>query len=351
LRRAGFAVSILTADGEPDEWVDGVQIISCVRRPVGRIRALLFATQIFLKAAISIDADIYQVHSPELLPLAEKLKKRGKKVVYDAHEDMPNHILEKDWIPRPLRSTISKLFSAYMYRTVALLDEVISPHFHVVNGFRARIQKGVVISNFPIVKDRRDGGFADYSNRIPRICYTGTAYPYSNQCNIAEAVQEVDAVEYTIAGFLDDSQLEAISSRLTSNRFTYLGRLSQAELTEFYQTCVAGVVIYDYKLNLGWRKGSYGTNKIFEYMEAGLPVICTDFELWADIVRRFDCGICVAPGEKAAIVAAIRHIVEDPRRAYEMGRRGREAVEREFNWRSEERKYNEMISDLSAGVR
>jgi len=347
LRRAEFDVYILTADGEPDECLDGVRVVSCVRKPASRIRSLLLATPMFLEAAVLIDADIYQIHSPELLPLAKQLKRLGKKVVYDAHEDMPNHILEKEWIPDWLRPTISTCFASYMYRALTLLDETISPHHHVVDALQAKIGKGVVIANFPIVKDRDVPTRDSFATRRRRVCYTGTAYTYSNQCAIADAISGLDGVEYSIAGHLDAKQLGAVRAILPTCRFQFLGRLSQPELAEFYQSCLVGIVIYDYKLNLGWKKGSYGTNKIFEYMEAGLPIVCTDYEMWSDIVRRYDCGICVAPGDPQAIRRAIKSLVNDPHLAFEMGCRGRVAVEREFNWATEEQRYNALMTMLA----
>ena len=103
LKNNGFEVSVLTNDGEPKEIIDGIPIYSCKKFYNSRIKILLFSTKQFYEKAIIIDADIYQLHSPELLPLGKKLKRLGKKVVYDAHEHMPMHILEKDWIPKPFR--------------------------------------------------------------------------------------------------------------------------------------------------------------------------------------------------------------------------------------------------------
>jgi len=45
------------------------------------------------KKALEVDAEVYHFHDPDLLFLALKLKKKGKKVIYDVHENYPG-ILE-----------------------------------------------------------------------------------------------------------------------------------------------------------------------------------------------------------------------------------------------------------------
>lgn len=346
LKSHGFDVSILTNDGDPSENLDGINILSCTPRPINRWKVLLFATSLFYKSAVDIDADIYQIHSPELLPLGLKLKKLGKKVVYDAHEDMPNHILEKEWLPNWTRKIVSNIFVLYMERAFIKIDEIISPHSHVVKSIQESFGKGLLIANFPILKKDDLVSMAEYRSRKNIFCYSGTVYKYSNQGVMADALVEIESAYYKIAGYIDEEQKTMLMSSLSGERIECLGRLSQEDLLKFYKSSIAGIVVYDYKLNLGDRLGSYGTNKIFEYMEAGLPIICTDYELWKDIVDRYQCGIYVKPGDKEALVFALNTILSEKEYAYQMGKNGRRAIEVEFNWRSEEMKYCGLFSSL-----
>lgn len=346
LDAAGFDVIILTNDGEPDELLDGVRVVNCGKR-WPRWRSLLFANRQFQAKALEIDADSYQLHSPELLPLGLTLHRAGKKVIYDAHEDMPEHLKEKEWLPRAVRKPISFAFDRYMTAALRRYDEVVSPHSHVVAKLKKATGKGILIANFPLVADNWDFGVADYAARKPSLVYSGTVYSYSNQEETLEALARFGDVEYRIAGYIDDAHAKTLEAMPAGGRLKLLGRLSRPALRDFYASARVGMVIYDYKLNLGGRLGSYGTNKIFEYMEAGLPFICTDYTLWKDIVDRYDCGVCVAPGRPDQIAAAIEYLLGDPARAYRMGQNGRYAVLKEFNWTSEEKKYLELFRALS----
>ncbi len=50
-------------------------------------------------------------------------------------------------------------------------------------------------------------------------------------------------------------------------------------------------------------------NKLFHAVHAGVPVIATDVSELASVVRQFDLGETYAPGDPAALVAAIRRAV------------------------------------------
>lgn len=349
LHNHGFDVSILTNDGAADELQDGIRIFDCGKR-WSRWRSLLGAKQQFLDRAIEIDADIYQLHSPELLPLGVALKKAGKRIVYDAHEDMPRHIMEKEWLPHFTRKLISVSFEKYMMWALARFDDIVSPHSHVVANFQEVLGKGVLIANFPLITEDWNFDQAEFVAREANLCYSGTVYSYSNQEEIVQALRAFEDVQYRIAGHIGVEHRDRLLAMPGGENVQVLGRLSRPDLHRFYETSVIGLVIYDYKLNLGDRLGSYGTNKIFEYMEAGLPFIATDYTLWKDIVDRYDCGVCVAPGRPDEIAEAIRFMLTDPDRAYRMGQNGRRAVLEEFNWGSEEKKYVSMFRRLGGHV-
>jgi glycosyltransferase involved in cell wall biosynthesis len=346
LQNKGFKVSILTNDGQSDEELEGISIYACSQL-WPRWATLVAAKRQFLAKALEIDADIYQIHSPELLGMGLALKRRGKKIVYDAHEDMPRHILEKEWLPLYTRSAIAKSFELYMLYALAQYDQIISPHSHVVRELQAKLGKGVVVANFPIVSEQSASVMADFADRGNVLIYSGTVYRYSNQEEILTALGAFENVEYRIAGHIDEAHAAKLLSSAHGHKASFLGRLNRSDLARFYQSALVGLVVYDYKLNLGWKLGSYGTNKVFEYMEAGIPFICTDYDLWKDIVDRYNCGICVTPGSVEEITAAMKLLITNKELAFEMGKNGRRAVLEEFNWASEEEKYIKLFEKLA----
>lgn len=348
LKKAGYDVCFVTNDGEPDGVLEGIPFTSCKMR-YPRWKTLVAAKYQFLPELFRVDADVYQLHSPELLPLAAPLHRMGKGVVYDAHEDLPRHMLEKEWVPGAFRRPLSWLSEAYLERTLgAFVDEVVSPHGHVVDALQRSIGKGVLVANFPVVEPLTPVSDAEFAARENVICYSGTVYLHSNQEATLEALASLPDVRYRVAGYIGDAHRRALESQAAAGRVEFMGRVARSELRRLYTSTVAGMAIIDYRLNQGGRRGSYAVNKVFEYMEAGLPLICTDYELWRELVERYECGVCVRPGSVSDIRAAVALLTSDRALAHRMGQNGRRAVLEEFNWGKEERKYLEVFRRLEA---
>ena len=342
----GFNVSILTNDGGVEECVDGLNIY-CTKFWRSRLMILFFAKKQFFRKSQNIDADIYFIHSPELLPLALTLKSLGKKIVYDAHEDLPNHILEKEWLPRFSRLPISFLSNIYMNFVFARIDALISPHSHVIDRYSTINNNSILVTNFS--KSEPDSNFdiTEYLSRRRVICYSGTAYYHSNQIQILEAIKNLENVIYRIAGTIPDKLFLKMQSHEAFEKVNFLGLMEYRFLKDFYQKARIGMVIMDYKLNLGSKKGTYAVNKIFEYMESGLPIICSDYDLWIQVIEKYNCGIFVKPGDITAIKNAINYLLENPILAYEMGQNGFKATQIEYNWIFEEDKLRKLFLDLN----
>ena len=48
--------------------------------------------------------------------------------------------------------------------------------------------------------------------------------------------------------------------------------------------------------------------KFFEYMNAGLPIICSNFPSWEAFVNLHGCGIAVDPNDGPAVLRAINEL-------------------------------------------
>ena len=83
-------------------------------------------------------------------------------------------------------------------------------------------------------------------------------------------------------------------------------------------------------------------------MELGIPLICSDFELWRSIVDKHCCGICIDPEAPNKIADAIDQIIDNVQLADEMGDNGRAASIKCYSWLNESERlfkfYNYILS-------
>ena len=189
LAQAGYVV-YLVAQGE-SRIENGVHVIGLGKIPQGRKRRMRdFAKAIYEKAK-SLDCDIYHFHDPELLPYGVKLKKMGKKVIFDSHEDVPAQILDKDWIPYPLRKIVSVIYKTYETYAVGKFDAVVAATPHIGEMFKGRAQRVVVVNNYPKLDDIQ---FHDtpFTERERIVCYAGGIDELRGEKVMVEAMKGVE---------------------------------------------------------------------------------------------------------------------------------------------------------------
>ena len=342
LAKAGYEVYEV-AHGESCEK-NGVHIVGVGNEPGSRMKRMLFDAKRVYQKARELDCDIYHFHDPELLPYGLKLKKAGKKVIFDSHENTVEQIKEKTWIPNLIRKPAYVLFDWYQKHACARLDAVVSVTPHICDYFRAINPNTHMITNYPILaplpehRERKAGS----------MCFAGGIDVRWNHEEIIRAMETIEESSYVLCGNGKGEYFESLKALPAWKRVDFKGRLPFDQVSAVLNTCQIGMAVLMYNNNTGFDIGTMGVTKVFEEMMLGQPIICTDFKLWKEFVERYHCGICVKPGSVAEIANAIRYLIDHPEEARRMGENGRRAVEQEFNWNFEEKKLLELYRELSA---
>ena len=338
LQNQGFSVNLIAPNIKKQE-IKGVKMIGLNPIKQNRFYRIFKLSKTAYNLAMETDADIYHFHDPELLRIGLKLRKKGKKVIYDAHEDLPRQILTKHWINPILRKITAFLIEKYENFAASKMSAVVGATAHISNRFSNVNSLSININNYPIISEFENSLAYNQSNDI---VYSGGI---SKERGIVEIINAISGTEIQLllAGKFLDPKLEEELKKLKGwENVKYLGFLNRSEIANVYQKASIGMVTLHPTLNY---KDSLPV-KMFEYMAAGLPIIASNFTKWKQIIEEYKCGITVNPNESNDIKQSIEYLINNPKEAKEMGENGKKAIANVFNWEIEEQKLIALYTNL-----
>ena len=313
-----------------------------------RWKRMIFGTFAAYKQAKRLKADIYVFHDPELMLVGAMLKKNDNIVIYDIHEDYVTSILQKDYLPsffRKIFATAYKWLEKILTRKMEL--SLAEKYYYDI------YQRGTCILNYPLINKNLLQDRKEENERGVKLLYTGNVTVERGALIHARLPIIAPDVSVQFIGKCPRSLAEQMYEEAGDKKEQIHIRgidefIVKDEIEEMYfrHNWLAGIALFPPTEHYMKKE----LTKFFEYMNAGLPIICSNFPVWDAFIKKYECGIAVDPHDDEAIKSAIETLRNNPVLAKQMGENGRRAVQEELNWEVEERKLLSWYEQLLEGM-
>lgn len=257
---------------------------------------------------VRLRADVVHAHDVNTLPtawLAARLSRA--RLVYDAHEI----------------STSREGYSSFR-KLVGLVENALMPRADgTITTTEARakffaraygIARPLVLQNRP--REQRPQASERIRHELglneswPIVLYQGGVQQGRGLERLARVAAQVPGAYFVfIGGGRLDASLRQIAQELRlEDRVRFIPTVALADLPSYTASADIGVQPIE---NTCLNHYTTDSNKLFEYVQAGLPVIASDLPEIRRIVRQYDLGLLVPAGDSETLAVALRRMVGD----------------------------------------
>lgn len=324
------------------------------------IKNTLASMFVLSKVVKKDEADIYHCFGIySLLPgLLIKII-RGKKVVYDAVEPVPQKV-----------ETITSLgsFAKPLAKIIGSMECFISSHFDNVfitpsakNEYLKRFKRfnsnSIVLRNTPPLEWSNSKNLKlDRCGHNRVLIYIGALTKHKGIMEILEVFKTIHSEfpntklvlvgslkEYKSFDNLSEEVMDFIQKNNLEEDIIITGHINWQEIPRYLET--ADVALHIYKPLPGLVENE-GSSSLFEYMSASVPVIASNFPAY-QFIEEYNCGKLVDPTNLDEVKECVRYVISNPKEAKKLGLNARKVFEKRYNWSLEGEKLLSAYSTFN----
>ena len=291
-------------------WVGKRQGRNKLLHALSKVTSLLYwHLKVLLKICIARPTVVHS-HDVNTLPtawLAAKLS--GSKLVYDAHEISTDRVgagyqglrgiiawLEAKLMPQADATiTTTDMRAKFFARSYSMARPLVLQN-------RPRFQEAIQSS-----KLRDELGLTE---SWPIVIYQGVMQDGRGLERIVEAAAKVEKAYFVFlgSGYLTDKLKQLTAEFQLTDRVFFIPAVLLADLPSYTASADIGVQAIE---NTCLNHYTTDSNKLFEYVQARLPVVVSDMPEIRKVAQEYDLGLLIDPGDTMSLVDALQKLVSD----------------------------------------
>lgn len=276
---------------------------------LGMVASRLVSHVGFVFAIARSGADVVHAHDVNTLPtswLAARLL--GATLVYDAHEISTSRE-GYDGI-RGFIAWIERTFMTRANRTITTTNAR-AKFFARTYG----IDRPLVLQNRPRLTVSARSDLLRERLRLKRpwpiVLYQGGLQQGRGLERLVDASAQIEEAYFVFVGGgrIEDDLRNRAAALPSRDRVFFIPTVPLADLPRITESADVGVQPLE---NTCFNHYTTDSNKLFEYISGGLPVVATDLPEVRRVVRGYDVGLLIKPGDTEELTRAVRSLVDDP---------------------------------------
>lgn len=357
LPKLGYTVVIIAPSSpsirKPME-VSGIRIIPIPRRKNKRINRITVLYHL-VHYGLKYGPAIYHCHEIDALWVGILLSKRkGGKVIYDAHEHFPSLMSQHPVLPEVIRPFVYFFVDRLERIACRFADRVVTVNKTLKNRYIGMRRPTTILYNCPSLRLHEWRGDHPLEHDGPIVVYNNGGVSRDRGLDrFLEALVEVKKtfprVLFLLVGdILDDDRFRLWMDRFIrenglAGHFHVTGWIPYEQVPAYLMEADLGVILFQpFHYNIV----NSLPIKLFEYMGARKPIVACDFPEIRAVIESERCGLLVDATQPHEIAHAILYLLEHPEEAAQMGERGRQAIERTYNWE----RMEQILSEVYQGI-
>lgn len=259
----------------------------------------LFFVLLFYKKDILLSNDLDTLLPNYLISVLQK-----KKIVYDSHELFPEipELVHKPFVKK-CWSTLESWILPKLKNTYTVCNSIADFYNKKYNS------KFKTILNLPNKKEIKFGDFPFEIKSKKIIIYQGAINIGRGLELIIDTMKFLDNCILVIIGNGDiyETLVKKVNDKRLNNKIHFLGKISPTELHKLTPLADLGLSIED-DLGLNYRFSL--PNKIFDYIQAEVPILVSDLSEMKQIVLNFGVGEIVTERSPKVLANQITNLLE-----------------------------------------
>lgn len=308
---------------------------------------VLVKANIFLRMVLrgcSKRYDIYHSNDLNTLPqgyICAKVRLKKKKLVYDSHEVQTSRTGYDNPIYGKLESFLLKRID-----TMIVENNTRANYNQKLYGFYPN-----VVHNYPFKKGEKDTSVAPIHNmlNLPSnekiLLYQGGIQTGRGLDKLIQAAPLFKEGTLVLIGDgkIKKDLIKMVEELKLSEKVKFIPKVPLAELPQYTRNAYIGFQVLN---NVCFNHYSASSNKLFEYMMSGVPVVACNFPEIKKVVEGEKVGICIDSHNYQEIAEAVNILLDD-----EQLRDGFSSnclkAKNKYNWEEEKERFLQIYKKIS----